>query len=125
MYDVTVAIRNRMINESNIVNLISDRIYPSHISTITNPIFPLITMSRISGGTNAAHTATDIIQQIDVWSKDGYDELWKIYSEINKLINLQIFDCIIFCKETNVSDDLYEEDTQTYHLSARYRIIAK
>ena len=129
MYDVTVNLRNKMLQNDNLTAFVGTRIYPNHISIVSNPVFPLITLSRVSGGVNEDHISSKIYHQIDVWCKDigdiaGYDLLWSIYNEVRNSINLKTdMSDIQLCKEYDVNDNLYESDTETYHLSARYQII--
>lgn len=122
-------------------------IYPVHITAVQNPVFPCITMTRVSGGTDKYNISTDITFQIDVWSKGnngtpGYTEVATLYDEIKKSIEFvpQLIQpaynyllstaktsgiIISLCKEVMVDDGLYENDTRTYHLVSRYRIWTK
>ena len=145
MQKVTVAIRTALLLNSTITGLVGSgtaaRIYPQHIVTVNNPKYPAISMGRQGGGTEPHEIATEVMQQIDVWSKTGDDELWAIYNEIKATIQktsnikpaYSYFDTALVqggvslaeCRETSVEGDLYEESTRTFHLAARYRIIAK
>lgn len=133
MYEVTVAIRNALLANSNLTAFVGDRIYPSHILTVSEPVYPAISMGRQGGGMDDRLIATDMILQIDVWAKLDesiglmpYDLLWAIYNEVHGTINLKPLPGVVapLVKEIYVNDDLYESDNQTWHLASKYKIIA-
>ena len=129
MNSIAVAIRKKLINDPTLKAIQGERVYPTHINSVTNPVYPCSTQGREGGGTTANLIATDVEQKIDVWSKVGYDELWLIYNQIRKLLHLQplaVTDGQVFSiKETYVNDNLYEPTTKTWHLASRYKIISR
>jgi|GEM_PF-3234061 len=151
MYAFTQAVIQALLLNTNITNITAttadgtEAIYPNHITSASNPLFPAISMGRQGGGTDGEQIGSDFVFQIDVWSKSnqgtpGYTEIWNIYREVKKTIEVSnlitpkytylstsaktagVF--IMSCIESYVNDDLYEADTRTYHLSAKYRVKA-
>lgn len=129
MIEVTNAIRSLLIAEPNLMVLLNnepERIRPVH-PDIQNPAYPHITICRLEGGSNERHLATELIQQIDVWSKNGPGELWDIYQWINLLMNSKELPGVktLMVKEIFVSDNFYNPDTMIDHLVSKYKVIVK
>ncbi len=124
-YDITVGIINTAATIPALVAKIGARIYPQHISLVENPVFPCITLGNENDETMSNHFAEQIEQNLDVWSKTGYDELWEIYRLIRDGINLKtLVGCPTFLiRQTRANSNLFEESTQTWHLAARYKVI--
>jgi hypothetical protein len=152
-YGLMLTLIQTLLQNTNITNNIGTTldgvkaIYPVHITAVQNPVYPCITLTRVSGGTDKYNIATDVSFQIDVWGKGnsgtpGYTEVAVLYEEIRKTIefipqliqpqydyflttasNNGIY--IAMCKEIMVDDGLYEPDTRTYHLVSRFRIWTK
>lgn len=101
-------------------------IYPAHISLVTNPLFPCVTLSTIHMQTLENQVGDLAVYQIDVWSKVGNDELWNIYLQIKQTINkkrLYTNNILIpYLRQTYVNDNLFDEVTRTHHLASRYQI---
>lgn len=123
--------------DSYLKRMVGGRIYPQHISNIDNPSFPAVTISRIGQGADTGiHQINYVDLQIDVWSKKSIIELWRIYSDhdatnkrpvgIRSLLSQKTFDfpelIVHLCVESDLSDDLYEPWSKTYHLAAAYRL---
>ena len=117
--------------------MVGGRIYPQHISTIENPSFPAVTIGRRGQGADTGIQQINHIElQIDVWSKKSVIELWRIYSDhdvkynrpvgVRSLLSQKTFDfpevIVHLCIEDNVTDDLYEPWSKTWHLAALYRL---
>ena len=124
-------IRTILINDSTIQSLlgcdsttIKSRIRISHILTIENPIYPIITFFTPLGVTNPDLYTIESLIHLDIWGKISYDELHAIYSRVRELINLKPIDNIAQCRETGYNDNLYEPNTRTFHISAQYQIKA-
>ena len=110
-------------------------IYPALLSNILNPSFPCVTLSHRSGGTEKHWLGKDTAYQIDVFTKGPdfdvtaiyleNDGLWTIYNQIEETINLKKMSNIttFLIKEIDVDDDLFEEDTRTWHLASIYKIM--
>lgn len=103
------------------VSLVGGRVYPSHLRTIANPVYPCVTLAIPSGSTRIDGLAWDGMMQLDVWSKKDRDELWAIYLQCRAILNLSV-DGWRRCREAFVDDNLYEASTLTYHLASRYKI---
>jgi hypothetical protein len=132
MIELTKAIRNILINNASITALVSSNdIHPKHITAIPEVSFPCITLCRISGGERSDKLGKDLHYQIDVWTKDGFDELWDIYNLIEIALNKKHKDItdsnvtVTEAIETTVEDNLYEQDTQLHHLAARYKFVVR
>jgi hypothetical protein len=97
-------------------------IYPSYIASVFNPVFPCITIS-VSDLETLKNKLADVgPYKIDVWSKNSNDELWAIYNEIKATLNLKTpSNGVFYLRQISVNDDLFEEDTQTFHLSSKYK----
>ena len=122
--------------------MIDGRFYPQHLATVENPEYPCVTFTyqdRPDSGFAQIVTGT---LYIDVWSKRGQGELWRIYANHDYVTNLpsgirSILSCtpeggqkgfdfpesiVGLCREVYLNDNLYEKDTRTFHLAARYEL---
>jgi hypothetical protein len=100
----------------------SKAIYPNHLSAIENPVFSCITISTNNLETMITRLSDEGIYQIDVWSKNSNDELWEIYNLVKQTINLQpLSSRVFFMRQISVNDDLFENDTHTFHLASKYK----
>ena len=124
-------------NDPYLKRMTGGRIYPQHISNLDNPEFPAVTISRIGQGADTSiHQINYVTLQIDVWSKKSIAELWRIYADhdvtnnrpvgVRSLLSQQTFNfpeaIVHLCQESDVSDDLYEPWSKTYHLAAEYNL---
>lgn len=121
---IKVTIRSVLINNTPLFAIISDRVYSKHLKNITNPVYPCVTLSFEKIMTEKNEIEESGYYVVDVWSKKGNDELTGIYNIVKSLINKKknLGGGIIHCIQYHSADDLYEEDTETYHLSAKYKI---
>lgn len=118
-------------------SIVGKRIYPQHISTLENPAFPSITLSRLGQGADTGiHQINYVRFAVDVWSKRGISELWKVYADhdatnnkpvgVRSILSQKTFDfpelIVHLCIEHKVLDNLYEEWSKTWHLHAEYRL---
>jgi hypothetical protein len=121
---IKATFRSVFINNEPLFALIGDRVYPKHITDVKNQAFPCVTIGfeKIMSAKNEIEDSGYYF--IDVWSKTGNDELTAIYSIIKSLINKKrnLGGGIVHCIQYHANDDLYEEDTKTYHLCARYKV---
>ena len=130
--NVLIAIRKKLISSNDILKKLgngSASVFPArNWNEGDKPKFPCITLGREGGGDNAESAGYDITQKIDIWSKNGYDEMYSIYHDIRKLIDMTtITDTAgvsVFLYETSVNDKLYELDTRTYHMAITYSVEA-
>jgi len=117
-------------------SLVSGRVSPQHLATISNPIFPLITVTRQGiGGDPTIPNIDHPFIMIDIYSKKDVAETWKIYSNkerisnkplgVRPLLHGQSFRIpglvVKLMQEVWVSDGLYQAQDQTFRLSARYK----
>jgi len=121
---IKATIRSVLINNAPFLAIVSDRVYPKHISSIANPAYPCVTLSFEKIMTEKNEFEESGYYICDVWSKKGNDELTAIYNIIKSLINKKknLGGGIVHCIQYHCADDLYENDTQTYHLSAKYKV---
>ena len=130
--NVLIAIRKKLISNASLLGKLgngSASIFPArNWNEGDKPKFPCITLGREGGGDNAESAGYDVTQKIDIWSKNGYDEMYGIYHDIRDLIDMTtITDAdgvSVFLYETSVNDKLYELDTRTYHMAVTYSVEA-
>ena len=123
MDSTKVMFRKIFIADSTLTGMIGSRVYPKHLSSIVNPTYPCVTIAfeKIMSETNGFEESGYYI--FDVWGKNGNDELTAIYSRIKALINKKKnLPGIVYCIQYHCQDDLYEEDTKTFHLCAKYKV---
>ena len=126
-------------NDPFVNGLVTNRIYTQHISTIENPLFPAITVTRAGLGSDTGIVEIDTAFVLfDVWSKRDAVELWKIYAfkdpitfvnqGIKALFNNKSQDypelSVEIMNEVYVQDNLYQAWDKTFHLAARYRVLS-
>jgi hypothetical protein len=124
-------------NDSYLKRITNGRVYPQHISTMENPAFPAVTVSRTGQGSDSGiHQINYVEIAIDVWSKKGIADLWKIYADhdvtnkkpvgVRPLLSQKTFDfpelIVHRSQEVLLVDDLYEDWSKTWHLHARYEM---
>jgi hypothetical protein len=127
-------IRAVLIADSTVKEYVEDRIYASHITTITNPKFPAISLFLLPG-----QARKDVIEmvdstiQIDLWfpsDKWTVDELMACYGRVRTLLHRQpLSDTTIGVKIMNIEESgigalMYDDGIQGYHLPARYTVKA-
>lgn len=98
-------------------------IYPGHITDESNPVYPCISLNR-KGGTRPDQLGKDLLLLLSVWSKTGNTELWNIYNQVNAILDLKGIDNspVLLMREIYTNDNLFEQKTYTYQLSARYKV---
>jgi hypothetical protein len=100
----------------------SRAIYPNHLSAVENPVYPCITISTNSLETMITRLSDEGVYQLDVWSKSSNDELWEIYNLVKQTINLKpLSNGVFLMRQISVNDDLFENDTHTFHLASKYK----
>lgn len=110
-------------------NSVNVPVYPGHMSGIQNPVFPCITLNK-RGETRPDLIADDDKLYLSVWSKVGDEELWDIYNQVKKLLNLKSipgtigsdYHSILWMREIYLNDNLYEQKTFTHQLATRYHV---
>jgi len=124
MDSIKATFRTTFLACTDLTSIVNTRIYPKHISGVENPIFPCITISFEKVESNCNEVSEDGYYVIDIWSKNGNSELTSIHNLIKKLINKKrsLGGGIVYCRLYHANDDLYEEDTNTYHLCSKYQI---
>jgi len=127
-------IRRVLIDDSTIKGYVQDRVYAAHVSTINNPVYPCISLHLIDAAPRfSVPDASNIRVQIDLWfpSKDYIvDDLKSCFERVRALLNRQnLSDTSLSLKvgqiyEEGMAPVMFEEDTQLYHLPARYSAVA-
>lgn len=117
--------------------MVGGRVYPQHLSTIDNPAFPAITISRVGQGADPGIQQINYaVISVDIWSKKGVSEMWKIYADHDVTNNRQVgvrslladkpqnFPEVLVHRiyESMLIDDLYEHWSKTWHLHAQFTI---
>jgi hypothetical protein len=119
------------------------RLYPRHIDLITDPTYPLVTITRQGMGSDPGiPQIDDAFLIVDVYSHLGPNELWAVYASRDMTTNRpcglrSLLSCGIpgspvgfdfpestvgLCREVWVADDLYDMRARAYKLSARFDI---
>ena len=145
--DFQIATFNRIVKylqaDPYLASLLSGRIYPQHISTIENPIYPCVTISRQGAGPDSGFAALDKANlYVDVWSKVGVPDLYSIYASKDpvtfKMLGIRaLLSCgksgepkgfdfpeatVNLCREVYLVDNLWDSKTRSFHLAARYEL---
>lgn len=124
---VKADIRKAALAVAPLVAIIGDRMYPKHLSGIENPVYPCVTVITKNDETMVSGFAGEGLYQLDIWSKKGNSELWAIHNLLRPIFDLKrnIGAVIEYGRYTYADDDLYEKETQTYHLASRYKFIIR
>lgn len=120
-------IRTVLINNSDLKTLfgltnLESRIRVGHISSVTNPEYPCITISITSGGIQHNQFSAKAHLHIDIWDKDTAIKSKSIYNTVENMLNLKQIDGIVQIIQKGYSDDLFEKNTRTYHISSWYEV---
>lgn len=128
-------IRKVLYSDSVIGGYVKKRVYTAHISSISEPEYPAISLHLLpSGARFAAREFVSMAIQIDVWMQGGeYTSLdcYKILERIRVLLDRQhpndtdIGVVFAKCSEEHAGSIMYEEDEQLLHLPVVYLIVAR
>lgn len=126
-------IRELFIADSILAGIVGTRVYTSHISSITSPIYPAISLFLIGAKTNfACPEISSASIQIDIWiPSNNYnkDKVYDVVDRVRAVLNRQkITDSnvtFLQCIEHSVGPEMYESEKELYHLPMRYEVVAK
>jgi len=123
--DFRIGLRQRVIDNSEVSALISDRFYPSELAEILYPTFPCANFAIDSGSwePDAIGILSWIPFRIWAWSKKSKDKVFKIYGKIFDAIDREIFDYSsirIYCKEIRRPTEAYDPVNKTYYTFASW-----
>lgn len=87
------ALRSRLASNSIVNGLVSTRIYPSYLASISSPVYPLICFSRLPS-TRDCRYYKRIMCQYSVWiySNKGYSETDRIFEGMHLSLDNEFFD---------------------------------
>ena len=126
-------LRKDLIADGTVKGSVSTRVYDSHISTITEPEYPCISLhilndtERIHGGVH------DCRVQVDLWfdsTVNNINDLLAIYHRVRTVLhkeNLTDSDIGIIIGQSleAVSGPvMFEQDTRLYHYPSIYEVVA-
>lgn len=128
-----VKIRKVVLADTDVKNLISNRFYPASPGIYRQTKYPCANF-RVSGGTSDSDTfdqstLVDAYKRpnmtIWAWSKKSYDEAYKVYRAIKKILHKQ---CLtedsrtIVCQEDTRPMEAYEPAENTFYLHAGWSV---
>lgn len=127
---VIVSVRKILVADSILYPIFQTNVYASHISSITKPIYPAISLHQLSssGAKFAEMGMVDVNLQIDAWfPKEQYNNsvIQSVQARFRVLLHRQtITDKTIPIsgagEEKNIGQLLDEDDTKLLHLPVIY-----
>lgn len=131
---IIAGIRKILIADATLSSIIGTNVYASHISSITKPVYPAISLYVISGSGadyNALGMAT-VNLQIDTWlPTQQYDmsTIMQVQDRLRNILHRQsITDATIPVSgsgwERNIGPVIVEEDVELLHLPVVYTFMA-
>ncbi|MBI4708245.1 MAG: hypothetical protein HY761_10045 [Candidatus Omnitrophica bacterium] len=127
-------IRQILINDNTVAGYVSDRVYTEHISSITDPVYPAISLHLLPGKAKInVPTMVEMVFQIDLWFPSGQwtaDDVYACYGRIRTLLHREntkdtsIGVTIMNISEAGVGPMMYDEAVAGYHLPVRYNVVA-
>ena len=123
-------LRSLFIADSVLAGLVGTRVYTSHVSTITSPIYPAISFHLINSVSRpyCPEMVTATVQ-IDVWVSsidNDKSQTYDIAARIRAILVAQkITDSkttFKLCLEKSIGPEMFE--TNLYHLPIRYEVTA-
>jgi len=133
-YKVIEKIRNILKADTTIKGFVKDKVYAQHPSTIENPIFPAISIALLPGQARTNVPAmVDIVIQIDLWfpvDKYTVDDVMTCFRRVRALLHRETLkDTTIDIElkqimETGIGPLMYDVDSKSHHLPARYAVVA-
>jgi hypothetical protein len=129
--NVLAKLRAVLIADATIAGYVSDRVYVEHISSITDPVYPAISMALLQG-----QARTDVPEmvnmaiQFDLWFQADrtVDDVLACYARVRALLHRQVFTDstvrITVLNETGIGPVLHDADSNCHHFPARYAAVA-
>lgn len=104
------AIRSRLLSSPTLVGYIGDRVQPTHVVDVVDPVYPLITIALVSGNQAvwAPHTYDPGEILLQIWSQRQLEEeCFPIYEEVHAMLHNQKV-------RTSSSDACFHEIRETF-----------
>ena len=127
-------IRELLIADTTVKAQVKDRVYSSHISSVSSPVYPAISITMLPGQARTNVPAmVNMLIQIDLWFPfDQYtiDDVMDCYDAIRTLLHRQnLTDNTIGIQvnqiiESGVGPVIPDPDANCYHFPARYAVVA-
>ncbi len=122
---IEIALRNKLLENVNLENIVGERMYLLKLPQ--NPVYPAVVYFKVS---NPRHHAIGV-----AYPRFQFSVFAKTYKEAKKVADLIRF---VIQREKGITGgipiiqgvylneiDLYESDTQLYHIACDYKIIYK
>ncbi len=130
---VIAKIRSLFIADSTISGYVQDRFYSSHISSIQEPVYPAVSLFRMSGKAwFNVPVVSDMMIQIDFWfqaADNNPDDIQACVEAARDILNVQSItdSTITFMSivEVDVPGLGFEQDIKVYHQPMIYRVAAR
>lgn len=128
------AIRSVLLGVSGITSYVGSNIYAAHISSISEPTYPAISLHLLAvQGQTAVPSMLSLRIQIDIWLNAKTYKLTDLFA-ISGLIRSVLHRCklssesigveMFMCLEEVSGQVMYESDMNLYHLPLRYGVVA-
>ena len=126
-------VRRTLLDDADIKGYIGDRVYAAHVSTISSPKYPAISLTLMPG-----QARTDVPEmvnmtfRVDLWFPSAdytVDDVMKCYARIRillhkvRLSDTEIGVKIMQIRESGIGPMLYDIDMAGHHLPARYAVV--
>lgn len=127
MQSLRALIRSQAIATTAITNKVSDRIYPSEIALVENPVFPCLNFSMDSGGGSDFDAPKIHNQAVAVWawSTISYDEAAEVYETFFNAFQRTRFkndDLFALFAEATAPIENFDELTLAYNIFTRWSV---
>jgi len=125
MRELKEALRKAIIGTTEVRSLIGDRFYPGHLAKIPNPVYPCACFS-VDGGNPDPDMPPISMPTFNIWvySKNSFDESWRIYEKIKKAIHHSLVSTTEgrwITKEDTNPFEVYDDIGKIYFISAGWR----
>lgn len=120
---------------SDVSNVVSTRVYGSHLSTIIDPRFPAISMQMVDGSRFVDQAGIEtFIVQMDLWmSAKGaqpavWDDVMQLAADVGEALHGNSFVAaavrLLKVSSAGQGAQMYEEEKGLLHLPLRFKIMA-
>ena len=81
-------VTRRLLNDPTITARTNDRVYRGQVADLANPVFPLVTVSRVTPGVADRFAPTSRAPlMLHAWSSTSYDEAMLLYGRAKELLD--------------------------------------
>lgn len=130
--NVLAKIRAVLIADATVNSYVSTRVYAEHISSVTKPIYPAISMTLMPGQARTdVPEMVNMVFQLDLWFPiDRYtvDDVLTCYNRMRALLHRQVFTDatvkIMQLFESTIGQIIYDRDANSHHFPVRYAAAA-